>query len=131
MKLIEVLNAKEPLTRLISLRFTSFKKVRELVKLSKEVDSEVEFYVSEEKKIIERYAVKAKDGTPELLEGGKIKLKSLEDKNDFEKEILDLRNTDIEISTVELIDSDFKDTDNIPTPQDIILLSCLVEFKEE
>lgn len=132
MKLIEVLNAKEPLKRLTDLRFTSFGVVRKLVGLTKEIDEEIKFYVDEEKKLVERYASKDDKGNPEVYPDGKIKLNSIEDKIEFEKEIFNLRSTDVDsIHKVEIKESDFKDKDNIPSPSDIIALSGFIEFVEE
>lgn len=132
MKLIEVLNALIPLRALTEARFTSFKKSRELAILRKNVEFEVDFYAKEEKKIVDTYAEKNETGEPIILEGGRIKLKSVEAKTAFDKEITDLRNTEVdEITKVELKESDFADTSKIPTPYELIALEAVIEFLEE
>lgn len=132
MKLIEVLNALIPLRALTEARFTSFKKSRELAILRKNVEFEVDFYAKEEKKIVDTYAEKNESGEPIILEGGRIKLKSVEAKTAFDKEITDLRNTEVdEITKVELKESDFADTYKIPTPYELIALESVIEFLEE
>lgn len=132
MKLIEVLNALIPLRALTEARFTSFKKSRELAILRKNVEFEVDFYAKEEKKIVDTYAEKNESGEPIILEGGRIKLKSVETKTAFDKEITDLRNTEVdEITKVELKESDFADTSKIPTPYELIALEAVIEFLEE
>ena len=132
MKLIEVLNALIPLRALTEARFTSFKKSRELAILRKNVEFEVDFYAKEEKKIVDTYAEKNESGEPIILEGGRIKLKSVEAKTAFDKEITDLRNTEVdEITKVELKESDFADTSKIPTPYELIALEAVIEFLEE
>ena len=132
MKLIEVLNALIPLRALTEARFTSFKKSRELAILRKNVEFEVDFYAKEEKKIVDTYAEKNESGEPIILEGGRIKLKSVETKTAFDKEITDLRNTEVdEITKVELKESDFADTSKIPTPYELIALESVIEFLEE
>ena len=131
MKLIEILTANEALKKLANSKFNSFKKAYELSKLRRQVDEEVNFYVDEEKKIVETYASKGEDGKPIFLEGGRIKLDSLEAKNSFEKEINELRELEIDkISKVTIKSNDFKSEDDIPTPNEILALEVLIDFKE-
>lgn len=132
MKLIEVLNALIPLRALTETRFTSFKKSRELALLRKKVEFEGDFYAKEEKKIVETYAEKNEVGVPIILEGGRIKLKDIKSKIAFDKEITDLRNTEVDdITKVELKESDFADMSKIPTPYELIALESIIEFLEE
>lgn len=129
MKLIEILNANEALKKLANSKFNSFKKAYELSKLRKQVDEEVNFYIEEEKKIVEAYASKDENGTPIFLDGGRIKLDSVEAKNNFEKDINELRNLEIDkISKVTISPADFND--EIPTPNEILALEVLIDFKE-
>jgi len=73
-----------------------------------------------------------KMGEPIVLEGGRIKLKDIESKIAFDKEITDLRNTEVDdITKVELKESDFADTSKIPTPYELIALESVIEFLEE
>ena len=131
MKLIEILTANEALKKLANSKFNSFKKSNELSKLRKQVDEEVNFYVEEEKKIVESYASKDENGKPIFLDGGRIKLDSLEAKNNFEKEINELRKLEIDkISKVTISSNDFKSEDDIPTPNEILALEVLIDFKE-
>jgi hypothetical protein len=132
MKLIEVLNALIPLRALTEARFTSFKKSRELAILRKKVEFEADFYGKEEKKIVETYAEKNEAGEPIILDGGRIKLKDIEAKIGFEKEITNLRELEIsDIKKVKLSESDFADTSKIPTPYELIALESVIEFLEE
>lgn len=131
MKLIEILNSKGPLNVLVSKRFTNFKTVRSLVALTKKVEEECDFYLKEEKKLVDEYAVKDKDGNP-IVNEGRISLPDLETKEKFEAEIAKLRDLEIDsIEKVTLLDKDFKSTDDIPTPQEVLLLECIIDFKEE
>ena len=96
------------------------------------MEFEGDFYAKEEKKIVDTYAEKNESGEPIILEGGRIKLKSVEAKTAFDKEITDLRNTEVdEITKVELKESDFADTSKIPTPYELIALESVIEFLEE
>ena len=132
MKIIEVLNALIPLRALSEVRFTSFKKSRELAILRKKVEFEAEFYTKEEKKIVDLYALKNEQGEPEILEGGRIKLKDIESKKKFDVEITKLRELEIEdIDKVTLSEKDFSDSSNLPTPSELIALESVIDFKED
>lgn len=131
MKLKEILNASEPLKRLSERRLTSYKKMRELVKLRKAVEQELDFYYGEEKKAVATYAEMDKNGSPLFLEDGRLRLKDVESKIAFEKEITDLRDTDIDgIETIKLSEGDFSCTDDIPTAEDMIALECVILFED-
>ena len=70
MKLKTIIATKPALERLTEKRFSDYKKLREIVKLRKSVEAEFDFYVEQEKKAVETYAEKKKDGTPECNESG-------------------------------------------------------------
>ena len=131
MKLIEVLKAREPLNRLMGKNFTSYKVWRELVKLQKAVSTEVEFYAAQEKKNIELYSEKDEKGNPVILAEGRIKLKDTQAKSDFDGEIAKLYETDIDgITAVVIRESDFKSSEEYPTPGDMALLDEFIEFTD-
>lgn len=130
MKIISILNAKEPLTRLLECKYTSFKVVRDLANLRKKLEAEVDFYIGEEKKLVDEYASKDEKGRPIVIEGGKIQFDSVDEKNKFEEEVFNLRALDIDgINPVHLKESDFRSTDDLPTPNDMIALEGIVEFE--
>lgn len=129
MKIIDLLNAKDAIQALTEKRFTSFKKVRELVDLKKAVDAEIEFYAGEERKIVETYAKKDDKGSPVILEGGRIQLDSIEKKNAFEKEVSELRNLEVDkIKPTALRTCDFRSGEDIPTPAEVLVLEGIVDF---
>ena len=129
MKIIDLLNAKDAIQNIAEKRFTSFKKVRELVELKKAVDAEIEFYAGEEKKIVEAYAKKDGKGNPIILEGGRIQLDSIEKKNAFEKEVSELRSLEVDkIKPIALRTSDFRNGEDIPTPAEVLALEGIVDF---
>lgn len=131
MKLKDLLVANEPLKRLCEKRFASYKKMRELVKLRKAVEQEVEFYAAEEQKAINTYAELDKNGTPIFLDDGRLRLKDIDSKVAFEKEISALRETDIDgIEPIILSERDFKCSEDLPTVNEMIALEPLVVFEE-
>lgn len=131
MKIIDLLNAKGAIQSLAEKRFTSFRKVRELVDLKKAVDAEIEFYVGEERKIVEAYAKKDDEGEPIILEGGRIQLDSIEKKNAFEKEVSELRNLEVDrIKPISLRTGDFRNEEDIPTPAEVLALDGIIDFMD-
>ncbi len=131
MKLKDLLEANEPLKRLSEKRFASYKKMRELVKLRKAVEQEVEFYAVEEQKAIASYAEKDESGTPVFLNDGRLRLKDMEAKIAFEKEIATLRETDVDgITPISLSEADFRSADDLPTVDDMIALEGIIIFED-
>ena len=131
MKLKDLIEAKTPLKRLTEKRFVSYKKMRELVKLRKAVEQEVEFYAAEEKKAIALYAETDDGGNPLFLDDGRLRLKDMEAKVAFEKEITTLRETDVDgIEPITLSESDFRSADDLPTVDDMIALEGIIIFED-
>ena len=131
MKLKDLIEAKTPLKRLTEKRFVSYKKMRELVKLRKAVEQEVEFYAAEEKKAIGLYAETDDGGNPLFLDDGRLRLKDMEAKVAFEKEITTLRETDVDgIEPITLSESDFRSADDLPTVDDMIALEGIIIFED-
>ena len=131
MKLKTIVATKPALARLTEMRFSDYKKLREIVKLRKSVESEFDFYVEQEKKAVEAYAEKKKDGTPVFLEDGRIKLKDPKSKDAFEAEIIRLQETDIDgITPITLSERDFLTPDDLPTASDMLALEGIIEFED-
>lgn len=131
MKLKDVLVANEPLKRLCERRFASYKTMRDLVRLRKAVEQEVEFYIAEEQKAIQTYAELDKNGAPIFLEDGRLRLKDMDSKVAFEKEISALRDTELDgIAPITLSDKDFRSADDLPSVNEMLALEPLVVFEE-
>lgn len=131
MKLKDILVANEPLKRLCDRRLANYKKMRELVKLYRAVKQEVEFYFVEEKKAVDIYAELDKNGTPIFLEDGRVRLKDMESKIAFEKEIEKLRDTEVDgIEPIVLCERDFRSEDDLPTVNEMLALEPLVVFED-
>ena len=131
MKLKTIVATKPALARLTEKRFSDYKKLREIVRLRKAVEAEFDFYVEQEKKAVEAYAEKKKDGTPVFLEDGRIKLKDPKSKDAFEAEIIRLQETDIDgITPITLSERDFLTPDDLPTASDMLALEGIIEFED-
>lgn len=131
MKIKDILVANEPLKRLCDKRLANYKKMRELAKLYRAVKQEVEFYFVEEKKAVDIYAELDKNGTPIFLEDGRLRLKDMESKIAFEKEIEKLRDTEVDgIEPIILCERDFRSEDDLPTVSEMLALEPLVVFED-
>ena len=132
MKLLDILKGRDALTKLTDTHFTSYKTLRELVRLKKRVDEEYDFYTTQERKAIEAYADKTDDGQLIFLDGGRLKLKDVASKTAFDTELTKLNETEIEdIPTVTIRESDFSSAADFPTATEMLLLSGLINFEEE
>lgn len=130
MKLYELLNAQAPLRKLTEKNFSNYGILRELARLRKAVDAEVEFYTEQEKKAINEYADKDENGQPIFVSGGHLKLKDTAAKAAFEEEITKLRDVEItDISKVAIKETDFHTNEDYPTPDDMIALECVIDFE--
>ena len=131
MKLKELLEANEPLKRLSEKRFASYKIMRELVRLRKTVEQEMEFYAGEEKKAVNTYGELDEHGSPIFLDDGRLRLKDMESKIAFEKELSALLETEVDgIEPISLCERDFRSTDDIPTVDDMIALEGVIIFED-
>ena len=131
MKLNDILVANEALKRLSEKRFSSYAKMRELVKLRKAVEQEVDFYAKEETKAVNAYAEVDEGGSPIFLSDGRLRLKDMEAKIAFEKEIDTLSETEVDgIVPISLCERDFRSPDDIPTVDDMIALESVIIFED-
>lgn len=131
MKLITVVQAKEALKRLTEKRFADFKVARKLVALRKQVETETDFYIEQEKLAVETYAEKTEDGTPVFLADGRVKLKDTTAKAAFEADIKKLMETEVDtIAPLTIKEKDFQSDSEIPSPSDMIALEGIVNFAE-
>lgn len=131
MKIKDILAANEPLKHLCDRRLASYPKMRELAKLRKAVEQEVDFYLAEESKAIAAYAEVDGNGAPIFLEDGRLRLKDMESKIAFEKEIEKLRCTEVDgIEPVALSEKDFRSSDDLPTISEMVVLEPLVIFED-
>lgn len=131
MKLISIMQTRDALVKLTDAHFTSYKILRELVKLKKRVDEEFEFYSAQEKKAVDAYADKSEDGQLIFVDGGRLKLRDVKSKAAFDAEIEKLNETEVDdIPTVIIRESDFKSVSDFPTATEMLALSAIIEFEE-
>lgn len=130
MQLIKIIQARAALCRLTETRFKNFTVSRNLCAMRKRVDEEAQFLQTEQQKAIMAYAA-LKDGKPVFTDRGNIQLKSPADKEAFDAEMQRLFELEIsDISPVAITETDFRSSEDYPTPDDMMALDGLVEFME-
>ena len=129
-KLIEILNVSKVLKDLTTKRFNNFSVSYKIAKAAKLVDEQNAFYVEEERKIVEHYAVKDKEtGQVKIIDGNRISFANQDDAMNFNKEINELQQTEVEIfDPIDINISDFRSGDMDLTPSDILALEGFVNF---
>lgn len=104
MKVIDILNARDSLVKLIKVRFTDFKTTSNVYKLAKKVDATFDMVQKEQEKIIDIYVDKTAEGSPVIVNGN-YSFSSAENRDKFLTDINKLRNeevTDIEKITISM-----------------------------
>lgn len=130
MQLIKIIQARAALCRLCEIRFKSFAVSRNLCALRKRVDEEVEFFRGEQQKLVQDYAL-MENGKPVLTDNGNIRLKDAAAQCAYNAEMQKLISTEVsDISPVVVSEADFRSVEDYPTPDDMLALDGLVEFKE-
>ncbi len=118
-KLFDVVNASQSLKKLMGVRYSNFQVTYALVKLSKSIDIELDFFNDELHKLQSKYFI----GDSVCTEEDKVK---------FNEEVNKLLGTEVEIGIevpVLITVDDFSTKDDYPTPLEMISLEKFVEFK--
>lgn len=130
--LVKILSVINVFKTLMGKRYTNFAVSFAIAKAAKELDSHREFYAAEEKKIVESYAVKDKDGKIKITDGNRIEFKDQKDAVAFNEEITKLQKTEVEIfEPIKIKLSDFKQGEMDLTPNDILALEDFVVFVDD
>lgn len=129
-KLIEIINVSKVLKDLTTKRFNNFSVSYKIAKAAKLVDEQNAFYIEEERKIVEQYAVKDEEtGQVKIIDGNRISFANQDDAMNFNKEINELQQTEVEIfDPIDIHISDFRSGDMDLTPSDILALEGFVNF---
>ena len=131
-KLSEILAVSAIFEALTHKHYTNFSLSFKIARAAKELASQKDFYIGEERKIIELYAQKDENGQVKIVNGNQISFKDQEDALKFNKDINDLANTEVDIfEPLEIKMSDFKEGEMDLTPNDLITLDGFVVFVDE
>ena len=131
-KLFEILAVADLFKILANKHFNNFSTSYEIAKAMKELSAHKDFYIAEEKKIVEAYASKDENGQIIIMNGNQIKFDNKENAAKFNAEITDLQKMEVDIfEPFEIKLSDFKNSEMDLTPNDIINLEGFVIFKDK
>lgn len=131
--LAEILKVSKVFKNLTTKRFNNFSVSYKIAQASKSLDEQSKFYAEEERKIIEQYAVKdEKTGQVKIIDGNRISFKDQDDAINFNKEIIKLQQTEVDIfDIIDIYMSDFRSGDMDLTPSDILDLEGFVNFIDD
>ena len=131
--LAEILKVSKVFKNLTTKCFNNFSVSYKIAQASKSLDEQSKFYAEEERKIVEQYAVKdEKTGQVKIIDGNRISFKDQEDAINFNKEIIKLQQTEVDIfDTIDIYMSDFRSGDMDLTPSDILDLEGFVNFIDD
>ena len=131
--LAEILKVSKVFKSLTTKCFNNFSVSYKIAQASKSLDEQSKFYAEEERKIVEQYAVKdEKTGQVKIIDGNRISFKDQDDAMNFNKEIIKLQQTEVDIfDPIDIHLSDFRSGDMDLTPSDILDLEGFVNFIDE
>lgn len=125
----QILAVSSIFDRLTSKHYANFSVSYKLAKAAKELNAQRDFYTTEERKIVETYAIKDKDGNVKILEGNRISFKDQKDAIAFNSEINNLHNTEVDIfEPITIPLNAFKEGEMDLTPNEINALDGFVIF---
>lgn len=131
-KLGEILVVAPVFGTLANKHYNNFGLSYKIAKANKLLNEQREFYTSEERKIVETYAVKDENGQVKIVNGNQISFKDKDDAIKFNTEINKLQQTEVEIfEPIEIKFNDFRDGEMDLTPSDILALEGFVIFNDE
>lgn len=133
MTINDILSAREPLVKLSSKKFTSFKVVRAIAILVREVNGEYEFFNTQFRELLDLYADKDANGNPILIQNGNIKLKDEEAKRSFDKKYSELLSVDVSdtVHKIDILEADFQNKADYPTPSEMIALETVINWRDD
>ena len=116
--------------KLLQTNFTSFKLSRNLMIQKKKIDNELSIYLELEKKLIDKYAKKDDNGQPIVGEDGIIEFDSEDNKAEYIREIIELKNTTIDnFEKVTIYEDNFRNANDIPSPNEMLALEEVIDWQ--
>ena len=117
----QMLNALSTVQKMMTLKLP-IKKAHQVYSLAKQINEQREFFINEEKKLIEKF-------NATVGEDGRIQFENSEQAMTFQKEHGDLLNYEVEgLAAIELSYDDLGDAEI--TPADIMLLENVINIVE-
>lgn len=114
----QMLNSLPVLQRVIELQLP-LKKAYKVYSLAKVINEQREFFIKEEKKLIDEF-------NAEILEGGNIKFNDANSQQAFMQKHIDLMNYNVDLEAIELSFDDLNDAEF--TAKDVMALEGVIDF---
>lgn len=129
LSLIEILACNKALEVLSKKHYKNFAIALKLAHLKKKLAEESDFYMQQERDIIDRYAEKQKDGNFKLTDGN-LTFKTVEDAKGFSEDLTKLKTTTVDIGEpIKInINTDISADQESLTPDEILALGNIIEF---
>lgn len=130
--LLNILNVLQPMHDLAGKRFSNWAISIKITKALKELESQKDIYVEKELSIVDHYGLKDANGKVMYDKNGQPKFKDVKTFGEFQKDLLELQHTEVEIfDPIMLNINDFRPDEAPLTPNQIIALSGFVDFDIE
>ena len=95
MTINEILNAKDAIAKLNTIKFNDFKIVSRVYKLTKQVNTVIELYQQEVQKTLKMYAKLDEQGVPVIV-NNQYQFEDVQHRDDFIKEIENVKSSEAE-----------------------------------
>lgn len=127
--LVEVLASDKALEVLSKKHFKNFSVALKIAELKKTLSENSDFYMKQERDIIDRYAEKQEDGNLKLVDGN-LSFKTQDDIKGFTEDLSKLKETKVDIGEPIkiVVDKDLASDQESLTPDEILALVNVIDF---
>lgn len=130
MTIQDILNSKQSLIKINSIKFSDFKIALRLASFAKKIDTFIDTFQEEQKKVVKLYAKKNESGEPVIEANGQISFENEENKTKFIEEMNKILSTELEgIEPLQIKVSDVQVAGEI-SANDLLAVSALINWEE-
>lgn len=130
MTIQDILNSKQSLIKINSIKFSDFKIALRLASFAKKIDTFIDTFQEEQKKVVKLYAKKNESGEPVIEANGQIAFENEENKTKFVEEMNKILTTELEgIDPLQIKVSDVQVAGEI-SANDLLAVSALINWEE-
>jgi len=130
MTIQDILNSKQSLIKINSIKFSDFKIALRLASFAKKIDTFIDTFQEEQKKVVKLYAKKNESGEPVIEANGQIAFETEENKTKFIEEMNKILSTELEgIEPLQIKVSDVQAAGEI-SANDLLAVSALINWEE-
>lgn len=130
MTIQDILNSKQSLIKINSIKFSDFKIALRLASFAKKIDTFIDTFQEEQKKVVKLYAKKNESGEPVIEANGQISFENEENRTKFIEEMNKILTTELEgIEPLQIKVSDVQVAGEI-SANDLLAVSALINWEE-